>query len=82
MVNNNLGWAFYKAGHIDMALNHLSIAVTAAPDNAAVAHSYGTALLASGKDRDKAIKMLAKAFELAPTNARYSMDFKKAKAAR
>lgn len=82
MVNNNLGWAFYKSGRIDKALDHLSIAVTAAPENAAVAHSYGTALLASGKDRDRAIKMLAKAYELAPTNDRYSMDFKKAKAAR
>lgn len=82
IVNNNLGWALYKAGRVDAAVKHLLIAVTAAPDNAAIAHSYGTALLASGNDRDKAVKMLAKASMLAPTNAGYSADLKKAKAAR
>lgn len=81
IVNNNLGWAFYKAGQINSALKHLAIASTAAPKNAAVAHSYGTALLASGNERDKAIEMLATASTLAPTNTRYATDLKKAKAA-
>ena len=82
MVNNNLGWALYKARQIDASVKHLSIAVAGAPENAAVAHSFGTALLASGKDKDKALRMLAKASALAPANAQYSADLKKAKAAR
>lgn len=82
LVNNNLGWALYKARQIDASLKHLSIAAAAAPENASVAHSYGTVLFASGQDLGKALLLLAKASELAPANPRYSADYKKAKAAR
>ena len=82
IVNNNLGWALFKAGRIDAALKQLAKAAASAPSNAAIAHSYGTVLLASGQNRDKAIDMLGKAATLAPSNANYAADLTKAKAAR
>lgn len=77
-LNNNLGWAQYKAGRADAALKQLSKAYKQAPRNAAIAHSYGTVLLATGRDKQKAFALLTKAAELAPQNPRYAMDLKKA----
>lgn len=82
VVHNNLGWAQYQAGRINSALDNLAKAFAAAPKNAAVAHSYGTVLLASARERQKALKLLASAAALAPNNARYAADLEKAKAAR
>lgn len=69
MMLNNLGWAHFRDGEADKAVELLQDALKQAPDNASVLDSLGWVLWSSGKDRATARSYLAKAHKLAPTNA-------------
>ncbi len=77
---NNLAWAYNQVGS-DKAVDTAARAYGLAPDNAAIADTYGLVLFENG-DRDKALLMLRKAVRLAPDNAEIRGHLQRVESAR
>lgn len=67
-ILNNLAWAYYKSGRIDVALPRSARAYRLAPGNASIADTYGWILHESRKDRARGLEVMKAALALAPRN--------------
>ena len=66
-ILDSMGWALYRMGHYDDALDYLQRALAARPDAEIAAH-FGEVLWAKG-DRDRARTVWQSALKTTPDNA-------------
>lgn len=69
LLLNNLAWAYLQRGNMAAALPLAERAWTLAPDNPAMADTYGWLLFRSGRDRARGLALLEQAARGAPGDA-------------
>lgn len=69
LLLNNLAWAYLQRGNMAAALPLAQRAWTLAPDNPAMADTYGWLLFRSGRDRARGLALLEQAARAAPGDA-------------
>ncbi len=74
-IQDTVGWAFYRDGQLERALDYLTRAAAGAPDNAEVLYHLGVVEFAAGKDGNWQAT-LNKALEAGGENFRFASEIR------
>ena len=72
---DTIGWAYYRAGDFDKAIEYLAPAAESATQNAEIQYHYGAALFAKG-DTETGSAVLEKALSMGGNTFRYESDIR------